>query len=31
MDSNSDACRNGIFDIIHMATNVLRIIGEDDQ
>ena len=29
VDSNSDACRNGIVDIIRMATNVLRIIRED--
>ena len=31
VDSNSDACRNGIVDIIHTATNVLRVIGKDDH
>ena len=29
VDSNNDACRNGIVDIIRMATDVLRIIRED--
>ena len=29
VDSNDDACRNGIVDIICMAMDVLRIIRED--
>ena len=29
VDSNDDACRNGIVDIIHMATDVLCIFPED--
>ena len=28
-DSNSDACRNGIVSIIHIATDVLHIIRKD--
>ena len=29
VDSNGDACRNGIVDVIRMAMDVLRIIRED--